>query len=44
MNKELLKEQYLQQGYEETYFEKFSDFYEAELDYNDESLSFQTSC
>ena len=44
MNKELLKEQYLQQGYEETYFEKFSDFYEAELDYNDESLSFQNSC
>ena len=41
---ELLKEQYLQQGYEETYFDKFSAFYEAELEYNGELFSFQTSC
>ena len=42
---ELLKEQYLQHGYEEKYFEYFFNFYWAEFDDNeDESLSFQTSC
>lgn len=41
---ELLKEQYLQQGYDEKYFEYFFNFW-AEFDDNeDESLSFQTSC
>lgn len=45
MNKELLKEEYQQQGYDEKYFECFFNFYWAELDDNeDESLSFQTSC
>lgn len=45
MNKELLKEEYLQQGYDEKYFECFFNFYWAEFDDNeDESLSFQTSC
>jgi hypothetical protein len=45
MNKELLKEEYLQQGYDEKYFEYFFNFYWAEFDDNeDESLSFQTSC
>lgn len=45
MNKELLKEEYLQQGYDEKYFECFFSFYRAEFDDNeDESLSFQTSC
>ena len=45
MNKELLKEQYLQHGYEEKYFGYFFKFYRAEFDDNeDESLSFQTSC
>jgi hypothetical protein len=42
---ELLKEQYLQHGYEEKYFDYFFNFYWAEFDDNeDESLSFQTSC
>jgi hypothetical protein len=45
MDKELLKEKYLQQGYDEKYFEYFFNFYWAEFDDNeDESLSFQTSC
>lgn len=45
MNKEFIKEQYLQQGYDEKYFEYFFNFYWAEFDDNeDESLSFQTSC
>ena len=45
MNKEFIKEQYLQHGYEENYFEYFFNFYWAEFDDNeDESLSFQTSC
>ena len=45
MNKELLKEEYQQQGYDEKYFEYFFNFYWAEFDDNeDESLSFQTSC
>lgn len=42
---ELLKEQYLQHGYEENYFEYFFNFYREEFkDNEDESLSFQTSC
>ena len=42
---ELLKEQYLQHGYEDKYFVYFEKFYLAEFDDNeDESLSFQTSC
>ena len=45
MNKELLKEKYLQHGYEEKYFGYFFKFYRAEFgDNEDESLSFQTSC
>lgn len=45
MNKEFIKEQYLQHGYEENYFEYFFNFYREEFNDNeDESLSFQTSC
>lgn len=45
MNKEFIKEQYLQHGYEENYFEYFFNFYREEFkDNEDESLSFQTSC
>lgn len=45
MNKEFIKEQYLQYGYEENYFEYFFNFYRKEFkDNEDESLSFQTSC
>ena len=45
MSKEFIKEQYLQHGYEENYFEYFFNFYREEFkDNEDESLSFQTSC
>lgn len=45
MSKEFIKEQYLQHGYEENYFEYFFNFYREEFNDNeDESLSFQTSC
>jgi hypothetical protein len=45
MNKEFIKEQYLQHGYEENYFEYFFNFYREEFkDNEDESLTFQTSC